>query len=88
MYKRILIFLLPFLLGSIAFAQGGKLTGYVKTTTGEPVIGATIRVMPNLMEFDLEELMSGKVKPEAKAGTQSRKDGYYVIINISPGTYN
>lgn len=86
--KKLLPLLVILMLSSYLLAGGGKLTGYVKTSTGEPVIGATIKVMPNLLEYDLEDLLSGKVKAEAKAGTQSRKDGYYVIVNITPGTYN
>ncbi len=78
-----LVFLSTLLaLPMISLADKGKITGRViDKDTKEPLPGANV-LIESIWQF-------GKsVKIETKQGAATDIDGYYVILNVEPGTYN
>lgn len=64
------------------FGDNGKLTGKVyDAETREPLPGANITIVSAWLEGQEVEL-------EVKQGAASDVSGYFVILNVRPGTYN
>ncbi len=81
-WKTIKIGILLSIIPALTFAQRGKITGQVyDSSTGVPLPGANV-IIENIWE-------SGKSVPiEEKQGAATDEDGYFVILNVTPGTYD
>jgi len=79
---RVLLGVIWLCLPGILFGANGKVTGRVyDADTREPLPGANV-----VIDYIL---MDGKeVLLEAKPGAAADREGYYVILNVPPGTYN
>ncbi len=64
-----------------AFAQAGKISGRVVDPSGDPLPGVNVVI--------IERWVSGNaVSTSEPQGSATGADGYYTILNVSPGTYN
>ncbi len=82
-FFKTLFFFFLVLSSQIAFAGNGKITGrIIDSETKEPLPGVNILVIQKI-------LSDGKVVPmDQVIGAATDIDGYYFILNVSPGTYN
>jgi len=80
--RAIILSILLFSFPALTFAQRGKITGQVyDAETGAPLPGANV-IIENIWE-------SGKsIQIENKQGAATDEDGFFVILNVTPGTYD
>ncbi|MFA6540762.1 MAG: TonB-dependent receptor [Bacteroidota bacterium] len=81
-FSPVRCWLLGLLLPTILFGASGKLTGRViDQQTNDPLPGANV-VITHVIDDDGAEVPIGRA-----LGAASDVDGYFFILNVSPGTY-
>lgn len=80
---KFLFFLLLILLNSAVFAANGKITGrIIDAETGEPLPFANVTILSTLLPTGDEVALSRPI------GAAADDEGYYFILNVTPGIYS